>query len=366
MTSRNGDEYCGYGFAMKNGASNSTEKAVSESSPDEISLIDLLRVLFEHRRVVVVVLLSFTITGLIYALLFPMQYRYSTTIEIGTIMEDGKTMLIDQPQTLLAKINEAYIPYAISQFTADRVRDYKITARIPPGSEVVVLESKAPEDKGDTIISLHKQVVEYVKSNHQGVFDIIKKEMNVELDKSKNKLSALQDRHKVLVADLKRLDQTAALLNAQIEELKALVADAISYRKMARSQTGDETQAMTLLMIDNEIQQNNQRLAALEERLHIDLPREKDSLNNLISDNSREQQEQTAEIAKIQAAVNNMRETRMLIAPMRSGDPVGIGRTTIVLASAVAGVFAGIFAAFMMALVGKIKEELEVGDGGSG
>lgn len=330
----------------------------SRSSDAEISLLDLLRILVEYKWIVLAIFLVFVIVGTVFALLKPKQYLYTTTIEIGTIMEDGKTLLIDRPGTLLAKINEAYIPHVLEQFSREMNDSYKIAARIPLDSEVVVLESRASAAEGDALINLQKQVVDYVKRNHQRVFEIMKKEMNVELDKSRNKLSALQDRHRVLTADLQRLDQTAKLLNDQIEELKALVADAISYRKLARAQTGDETQAMTLLMIDNEIQQNNQRLAALEERLHIDLPREKDSLNNTISDNSREQQEQAAEIAKIQAAVNNMRETRVLIAPMRSVDPVGVGKATIIMMSAIVGLFSGIFSAFVLALVCKARSEL--------
>ncbi len=338
---------------------NSANVDSNTACDDEISLLDLLRVLVEEKRVILIVFLVFVVLGVSYALLRPEVYRYTTTIEIGTIMEDGRAILIDRPETVLAKIQEAYIPYVLEQSEkTGGAKEYRISARIPRGSEVVVLESKAAEDEEDAIVTLHKKVVDLVKQNHQRVFEIIKKEMEVELDKSKNKLSALQDRHRALTADLKRLDRTAKLLNDQIEELKALVADAIRYRKLARSQTGDETQAMTLLMIDNEIQQNNQRLAALEERLHIDIPREKDSLNNAISDNSREQQEQAAEIAKIQAAVNNMRETRMLISPMRSPKPVGPGGITVILASVVAGLFAGVLGAFIMAFVRRAREAL--------
>ncbi len=348
---------------MNNALGTTNTKMISNRSSDvEISLLDLLRILVKYKRILLTVFLVFVAFGTVFALLKPKLYLYTTTIEIGTVMEDGKTMLIDLPGTLLAKINEAYIPHVLEKFARKNIGRYKISARIPAGSEVVVLESKGPSSDGDILINLQEQVVNYVRRNHQRVFEIMKKEMNVELDKSRNKLSALQDRHRVLTADLERLDQTAKLLNDQIEELKALVADAISYRKLARAQTGDETQAMTLLMIDNEIQQNNQRLAALEERLHIDLPREKDSLNNTISDNSREQQEQAAEIAKIQAAVNNMRETRMLIAPMRSADSVGVGKATIILMSAIVGLFSGIFSVFVVALVLKARSELHMGD----
>jgi len=329
------------------------------SHDEEVSLTDLFLILKEQRRVLWGVCLVVTVLGILLALLSPTIYRYTTTIEIGTVREDGKSVLLDRPETLLAKIREAYIPHVVNQLSRkERGIAIEIDARIPAGSEVITLESKAPPEMEETVIELHKRVVELVKEDHQGVFDIIKREMNVELDKSRNKLSALQDRHKVLVADLKRLDQTAALLRDQIEQLKALVSDAIDYRKMARSQTGDETRAMTLLMIDNEIQQNNQRLAALEERLHIDIPKQRDSLNTLISENSREQQEQAAEVAKIQAAVNNMRETRMLMAPMRSVDPIGVGKATIVLVSAIAGLLLGILAAFATAAIVRIKRDL--------
>jgi len=337
----------------------STDVASNDNCNEEISLLDLLRILVDEKQAILVTFLIFVALGILYALLKPEVYRYTTTIEIGTIMEDGRAILIDRPETVLAKIQEAYIPYVLEQSGMEDGKGYQISARIPQGSEVVVLDSEVPEDRESTVVKLHKGVVELVKQNHQRVFEIIKKEMEVELDKSKNKLSALQDRHRALTADLKRLDRTANLLNDQIEELKALVDDAIRYRRLARSQTGDETQAMTLLMIDNEIQQNNQRLAALEERLYIDIPREKDSLNNAISDNSREQQEQAAEIAKIQATVNNMRETRMLISPMRSPKPVGPGKLVIVLVSIILGLFGGIFIAFIRAFIRRAKEELQ-------
>ncbi len=353
----------GYGFVilMKKELKASGGDIVSENPrDDEISLVELVRILVEHRQTILAVFVCFLIAGTVFALLIPKQYRYTTTIEIGAVLEDGKTQLIDPPGTLLAKINEAYIPHALEQPAEEKSEDYKITARIPRDSEVIVLESKAAKSQGDTLIKLHKQVVDYAKQNHQGVFEVIKKEMDVELDKSRNKLSALKDRHKMLTAGLKRLDQTSKLLGEQIDTLKTLVADAASNRKMARTQTGDETQAMTLLMIDNEIQQNSQRLAELEERLHIELPREKDLLKSAISDNLRERQEQSAEIAKAQIVMDNMRETRMLIAPMRSAAPVGVGRAIIVMLSAVVGFFAGIFAAFIAAFIRKMREELHV------
>lgn len=336
----------------------------SGSCDDEISLVELFHVLVKRRQTILSVFLAVFIGGVVFSLLMPAQYRYTTTIEIGTVLENGKTMLIDQPGTLRAKINEAYIPYVLERLAQEQAEGYRIAARIPKDSEVIVLESKAPETKGVTIINLQKQVVDHVKRNHQRVFDIIKKEINVELDKSKNKLSALQDRHKVLIADLERLDHASKLLTDQIKNLKALVADAIGYRKKARTQTGDETRAMTLLMIDNEIQQNNLRLAALEERFYIDLPREKDSLNNKVSYNLREQQEQAAEIAKVQAAVNNMRETRMLATPMRSAEPIGVKTTTIVVIAAISGLLLGIFAAFLTAFIHKARVEFHALDHG--
>ena len=328
---------------------------------DEIRLLDLARILVRQKKIIYVTFLVCLILGAIYAVLTPKNYRYSTTIEIGSVMEDGKTTLIDLPGTLLAKINEAYIPYVIEQFTNKNKKDesiYEIRARIPQGSEVIVLESNASEDKEKILMDLHWEVVDLVKRNHKRVFDIIKKEMGVELNKSENKLASFQDRQKVLISDLKRLDRTAKLLNKQVEDLKVLVEDAIQNRQQARTQISDESRAMTLLMIDNEIQQNTQRLAALEERLYVGLPRERDYINNLIAENSREQQEQSADIAKIKMALINMRESRALIAPMKSVKPVGTSKRMIFITSIVGGLIAGLVAAFFLEFINNIQRGL--------
>ena len=64
----------------------------SESAPmptdggqgDEISLVDLGLVLWRRRRAVLTTVAAVAALGVLFALLFPRQYAYTTTIELGS------------------------------------------------------------------------------------------------------------------------------------------------------------------------------------------------------------------------------------------------------------------------------------------
>lgn len=51
---------------------------------------------------------GFFLTGTVAAALIKNdKYLYSTSLEIGTVIEDGKRVIIDSPNTVLSKIRKA-------------------------------------------------------------------------------------------------------------------------------------------------------------------------------------------------------------------------------------------------------------------
>jgi hypothetical protein len=113
--------------------------------PKEISLTDLWIVLVQRKRVVGAVVAVAILAGLTYALLGPLTYAYVTTIAIGTRVWEEKVVPIEAPGTVLAKIVDSYIPLVLQDYeethTDDDKRQYKIRAKIPEGSDVVILNS---------------------------------------------------------------------------------------------------------------------------------------------------------------------------------------------------------------------------------
>ena len=51
---------------------------------NEISLVDLLRVLIKRKNTLLTVFFLFSLGGIVLAIILPKQYQYTTTIEIGT------------------------------------------------------------------------------------------------------------------------------------------------------------------------------------------------------------------------------------------------------------------------------------------
>ncbi len=78
---------------------------------DEISLVDLWLVLAKRKRLIAAVAGTIAVAGLLYALLMPRAYTYTTSIEIA---RDGDKLL-ESPQTVLAKLQESYIPLVLTE-----------------------------------------------------------------------------------------------------------------------------------------------------------------------------------------------------------------------------------------------------------
>lgn len=328
---------------------------------DEISLIDLWMVLVRRKRALLVVFSFVFLVAILLAAIKKDKYQFSISLEIGSVMEDGKPALIDQPETVLAKIQEGYIPAVLSDYANNNPDAdlFEITARVPKGSDLVVVEAKEKESNAELIKSLEGAVVDLIKMDHSRIIELVKSDFQADLEKKKRALESVQEQQKMLLSDLERNKVLSTLLERQVADVKSLMDDAISSRKKARGSVGDATSAMTLLMIDNEIDQNRKRLAGLEERLQVNLPKERENLQKSLSDNAREQSNIQTAFEQVSLRLKNVRDTRALIQPTQSLKPVGKTKPLILLLGMIFGLIMGIFAAFFAEFLSKAREQLK-------
>lgn len=450
---------------------NSPQRSVAE---DEISLIDLFLVLYRRRRLIATIVLVITLLGVITALIMPSKYQYSATIDIGRIVSMSEKGLvfeyIDQPDTVLAKLKEGYIPLVLGKYLVESGEEsgYEISARKPKGSNMIVLESKAGESDQEVVSELLSEVIELLVVEHRRLMDIVRGQLNLELEQARigmaalvapstlaakekavntrlavatlelgalkdqriqavprrvleNKLQSaeaklqnLLDRERLLFAQQKRLNEMEGLLKKQVGELEASLKESVQRRHQAVSEAKDEAAAMTLLLLDNEIQQNRNRLGQLEERLHVKLQNQREELENQIlenkrqrelqdkvirtgndelvkfdldnqhkqgtvqpqvskleedmvklrADHAREIQQQKAVLVEMESRLDNLVETRALVAPMRSPNKVGVGKKVVVIVALLLGLFSAIFFAFLLEFIGKARQQMLVTDQG--
>ncbi len=435
---------------------------------DSINLVDLWLGLVRYRAIIFTSVALALIVGLLMVFLLPQKYNYTTTIEIGSTLiqaASGTTpQLIDPPETVLAKIQESYIPLAQQQFRKthpDNSVVYNIDARIPKNSQLVVLEAKGTEESNADYLQQLQAVTEYLLEDHQRVMNVYQAGLNNQLALAKIKLDEitdpstlatqqkqlesqlnsarikldelrdprvlavprqqlenklaheekqlvdLKDQAKLVKARYQRLDEIDILLKQQINDLESQIDSSLAQRKQAIGNMQNESAAMTMLLIDNGIQQNRTRLAALQERLFIgqqnlrleleekiaanlrsqsvqgkligktnselsrlnignqralqrhqpEIGKLEEKLAKLLADSRRSVERQQQTITRIEAQMNNLKATRAIAPPMQSLQPVGPGKSLIIILSLLLGLMLGVFAAFFASFLGKVKQQ---------
>ena len=329
---------------------------------DEISLIDLWLVLVRRKKLLIAIFAVIVVIGLVLAFVIPKKYSFSTSIEIGSRVIQDRVQPIESPETLLAKIQESYIPFVQLQYRNQDQSDekiYRISARVPKGSQLVVLESNGVESVSEIYKDLQQRVVNEVKKDHKRIIEVIRKELEIARNEAVNQLEELKDHEKLLLARSERLSEIVKLVTRQVEEAKQDLTTAENSRKRSVKEATNEAKAMTLLMLDSGIKDQRERLAKLEERLIVEIAEDQDKLAKEISGNKRAQQNQLAKIARVDAQLDNLVETRALLSPMQSMEPTGLAKRVILAIAMVLGFIIAIMVVFIAEFLQKAKQQIE-------
>jgi capsular polysaccharide biosynthesis protein len=329
---------------------------------DEISLVDLFVVLWDRKWLIFVSFVFFVSVGLGYALLAPEVYEYSTVIEVGTTLknvENGSPVVIEEPASLLEKLKTSYVPitvHTVSEAGDLAIANPKITATSPKNSRLVVFKSKGFLKQEDAYRALHQNVVDVVVNDHKEVIASALRELSAKVKDSQIVLSELSNPALLKVAktelasaiqgekraldDLKslqkveilalearvagekaKLDDLAGqsqqidvqleltekerlLLERQVEEVHIALKEVKAGRKGAVDGVADATNALTLMMVENQIEQQRTRLERLETRLTIDLKRQLGELAVKKAENSRMQGVQARFLKEAESALS--------------------------------------------------------------
>ena len=102
---------------------------------DEISLVDLWRVLVKHKKRVFLVWLLISLAGVIAAVLMPERYAYTTLVEIGRLTaETGKDNLVETADEARVRLIAGIIPVIERRFLGEGKDAYGINVKVPEKS----------------------------------------------------------------------------------------------------------------------------------------------------------------------------------------------------------------------------------------
>jgi hypothetical protein len=332
---------------------------------DTIDLVDILIKILKRKHVILWTILLTTLAGLVFVLLRPPTYSYVTAIEIGSQMTANATpVFFENVQTVKSKLNNAYIPQVLQAYAKTHPDDkialnYKVNVNVPKKSQLIVLSAKGKQDQSVALLEIEQAIIDVLAKDHgrilsvirssitkrraeaqaeldylknDTVFDVTKKKLQAnlittqtqykriqepdfvkvkrkiienQLKAVENKLGLLIDQSRKLEQDSSSLKKAKTRLLGKVKESKNQIQQSLYRRDQAIADVNNPTQAMTLLMIDSEIQQARQFLTELEQRLYISLDGQISGLQVSIKNNRREQEATISMIDKVKLDIQN-------------------------------------------------------------
>lgn len=132
-----------------------------ESKDDEISLVDLFRILFRRKMVILLSLVIFTALAILATFFTTEKTTFTTSIKIG-----GKPS-IESNINALTKLKETYIPITKdANKNNDITRELKVDVRAPENSDLVILETISFAENHESVKKMHEEIAKKFIAEH--------------------------------------------------------------------------------------------------------------------------------------------------------------------------------------------------------
>ncbi|WP_417586067.1 hypothetical protein [Nitrincola sp.] len=310
---------------------------IYRGADDEISLLDLGKVLYRRGRVFLATLLACLILASVYILLKPSLYEFRSVIEVGVYSDsDGGVESIESFSSVLSRVNSSSIPAAIQRVSQEMQVPVSslpgVTASITENSRMLVLTSSITNDaEHQTQASaVHQAVIDSLIASHLELIDtrlqeldILKRSLDLDLNEMKSrslletKLADLNVAKSRVLTDLERLSNNELRqievqrlqrnLSSAQRELQSMLEQETNLRERIGRQsekeqlllkqltraeadldalrssrqnvidvglTGSTQLSQSLLMIDSQINTALNSVRSLENSLYLGLPDE--------------------------------------------------------------------------------------------
>jgi len=310
-----------------------------DRNDDEIELIDILRVLWKRKALIVLGSLLLAFAGAGASLLMTEVYKVSAIVEPGKRPISNEKGQIVEEKVLASteSIKETILGGAFDESIQDELQipesEYpKVQVSLPKNTELIKLSIESPDT------ARARDVLKAV---------IAKVSRDIE-DKIKQEKSQIQSNIKLALNVYKGEREQVKLLAEQVEETKATIDELKTDRKKAMASRS--TDAMAVLLYSNEIQNKQMYLNELNRELK-----------------EMETQSQASEITveQLNLKLAGIKATSVHKEPTASLNPVKPKKTLIVALSFVIGVMGMTMLAFLLEYVQGVRqrEEDENGEG---
>ena len=303
---------------------------------DEIDLVEVGVSLWRHWKLMLVVFFVCLGLALVLAFLIPKKYQYSTTIQIGTQLVGDKLQLIEPPDSAAKKIENGFLPQIVQQQAQkSKISPNKLSFNVasPTKTNLVVITGKAPDKFSQAYISVEKAAAQALINSELPLTKVMRAKLESKLSDAQVAVQEVEDpRYKKLLKD-------------QIASLEAFKNQPQHQQLEPNRPARSANDAMSSLLLGNQIQKAETQLANLQQTLEVKLPGEIASAK--------------AKVSTIKAEIDNLQASKIVAGPLRFVKSASLSRSVIVILGAVIGMLLALLVAAAANYVSAVRSRIE-------
>jgi len=326
---------------------NQTMEGEEEIVNDEIELIDYINVLCKWKKLILGGTLLCIFTAAVVTFFLPPAYRVETLIEIGSIEgKNGRPEVIEPPEVLLAKIKNGVYDESVRKKLGmdERVR-LPIKTENPKNTSLIKLwmESSRKEE-AELILSA---INELILADHERLIGVEKYKLDSSIQDLENKITYRKSEKAGILKNLELINKNKKQLQGQLKDIQERIKG-LQRGKSKVERKPNPNNALTLLLFNNEIQENRRYYNQLQDRLDIGVEKEEIDLKGGLDEKESTLKSLALEKEKLEARLKTYRDTRVVKQVDQSDAPVRPQKQLVFLLAGFFGLFFFISMAFFL------------------
>ncbi|WP_043532145.1 Wzz/FepE/Etk N-terminal domain-containing protein [Litchfieldella xinjiangensis] len=188
-------------------------------SDDEISLVDLAKILVRRWKAMAVIFILVVGAALAYALMMPRTYQY---VSIYNAAESEPGVPLEAPTALVAKARNLYLGPLTREMYAEQGWEslpFEVNVSNPEDTLLISISSEAEESDAGEVETLHQRLVEQISQGQQRLVERRRGTLEQQLERNRQALDAVQGSESASAAEL------IATYTTRISEIEADLAD---------------------------------------------------------------------------------------------------------------------------------------------
>jgi len=328
---------------------------------DEIELIDILRVIWKWK---ILILLGTVFCGVLAAIIsLNMEKVYSIDMVLRpgilSIEEGGKNIYIDSSQNIKALIESGMFNKDILDFlnnnNDDNIpKELRFKVSIPKLSDTIKVKYETLDIKQG--IDLQNFLGKLLLENYSKLVKYFKNEHEMKLISLKSKSESIKRTILSYKRNTKNIEKRIDELTSEIKLIKNNTANLIKERNKLLSNSPKENNVLSALLYSNTIQQNLELSNNYQNEINEYKIKKEEELQKIETSESKIVQNLN-EIESFQFKKDNIQNIQILQSPTNSPFPIKPRVLLNVILALVAGLFLMMFLAFFFDYVSKQKKE---------